>query len=85
MAVDQISFISFSEEKYVFVQANGTANNIIVVYLEAICEELDLWPGTTSGDTYIPEAMESKEISGNHISYIKSLVFKEENKFPTVY
>ena len=66
-------------EKYVFVPAN----NIIVVckryYLEVICKELSLWPGTTSSDTYIPETMDPKEISRNHISYMKSLGIKEDN------
>ena len=45
---------------------------IIVVckcyYLEVICKELGLWPGTTSSDTY-----------GTHSSYKKFLGFKEDN------
>ena len=47
-----------------------------------------IWPGTTSSDTYIPETMDPKEISGNHISYMKSLGFKEDNlsdKLPSFY
>ena len=78
------------QEKYVFVPADKASNNIIVVckhhYLEVICKELGLWPGATSSDTYIPETMDPKEISGNHISYMKSLGFKEDNlsdKFPS--
>ena len=71
------------QEKYVFVQADKAANNIIVVckryYLEVICKELGLWLGTTSSDTYIPETTDPREISGNHISYIKPLGFKEDN------
>ena len=43
------------QEKYIFVPADKTANNIIVVcksyYLEVICKELGLWPGTSSSDT----------------------------------
>ena len=66
-----------------FVPADKAANNIIVVrkryYIEVICKELGLWPGTTSSDTYIPETMDPKEISGNHISCMKSLRFKEDN------
>ena len=49
---------------------------------------LDLWPGTTSSDTYIPKTLDPKEISGNHNSYMKSLGFKEDNlsdKFPSFY
>ena len=60
------------QEKYVFLPADKAAKNIIVVCkrycLEVICKELGLWPGATSGDTYIPETMDPKEISGNHIS-----------------
>ena len=45
------------QEKYVFVPADKAANNIIVVctryYLEVICKELGLCPGTTSGDTFL--------------------------------
>ena len=52
------------QEKYVFVPSDKAANNVIMVckryYLDAICKELVLWPGTTSSDTYIPEAMDSK-------------------------
>ena len=47
-----------------------------------------LWPGATSSDTYIPETMDPKEISGSHISHMKSLGFKEDNlsvKFPSFY
>ena len=79
-------------EKYVFVPEDKAANNIIVVckhyYLEVIYKELGLWPGTTSSDTYIPETMDPKEISGKHISYMKSLGFIEDNlsdKFPNFY
>ena len=58
-------------------------HQIIVVskryYLEASCKELGLWPGTTSSDTYIPEIMDPKEISGNHILYMKFLGFKEDS------
>ena len=71
------------QEKYVFVPADKAANNIIVVckryHLEVICKELGQWPDTTSSDTQIAETMDSKEISGNHISYMKSLAFKEDN------
>ena len=60
-----------------FVPADKAANNIIVVYqryyLKVISIELGLWPGATSSDTYIPETMDPNEISGNHISYMKSL------------
>ena len=80
------------QEKYVFVPADKAANNIIVVfkhyYLEVICKELDLWPGITSSDTYISETMDPIEISGNRISYMKSLGFKEDNlsyKYPSFY
>ena len=76
--------------KYVFVPADKAANNIIVVCkyycLKVICKELGLWPGNTSSDTYILETMDPKQISGNHISYMKSLGFKENNlstKFPS--
>ena len=44
--------------------------------------------GTTSSDTYIPETTDPKQISGNHISYTKSLGFKEDSlssKFPSFY
>ena len=75
-----------------FVPADKAANNIIVVckryYLEVICKQLGLWPGTTSSNTYIAETMDPKDISGNHISYIKSLGFKKDNlcdKFPSFY
>ena len=55
------------------------ANNVIVVckryYLEVICKELDLWPGTTSSDTLMkPWTLK------------KSLGFKDDNlsdKFPS--
>ena len=77
------------QEKFVFVPADKAANNIIVVckhyYLEVICKELGLWTSTTSSNTYIPETMDPKEISGNHISHMKSLGFKEDSlsdKFP---
>ena len=80
------------QEKYVFVLADKAANNITVVckryYLELIREELSVWPGATSSDTCIPETMDSKEISGNYISYMKSLGFKGDNlseKFPNFY
>ena len=80
------------QEKYVFVPADEAAYNIIVVcrryYLEVICKELGLCPGTTSSETYISETMGPKQISGNHIFYIKSLGFKEDNlsdKFPSFY
>ena len=80
------------QEKYMFVPADKAANNIIVVCkrycLEVICKEPGLWPGTISSDTYIPETMDPKEISGNHISYVKSLGFKEDNlsyMFPNFY
>ena len=80
------------QEKYVFVPADKAANNIIVVckryYVKVICKELGLWPGTTSSNTYIPETMDPKEISRNHISHMKSLGFKEDNlsdKFPSFY
>ena len=73
-----------------FVPADKPANNIIVVckhyYLEVICKKLGLWPGTTSSDTDIPGTMDPKEISGNHISHMKSSGFKEDNlseKFPS--
>ena len=50
------------EEKYMFVLVDTAANNIIVpckrYYLEVICKELGLWPGTTSSDTYILETMD---------------------------
>ena len=74
------------------VRADKAANNIIVIcnryYLEVICKELGLWPGTTTGDTYIPETMDAKEINENHISYMKSFGFKENNlsdKCPSFY
>ena len=60
-----------------FIPAGKAADNIIVIckryYLEVICKELGLWPGTTSSDAYIPETMEPKEIKGNHISCMNSL------------
>ena len=72
-----------------FIPADKAANNVIVVYkrysVAVICKELGQWPGTTSSGTYIPETKDTKEISGNHISYMKSLGFKEDNlsdKFP---
>ena len=80
------------QEKYVFIPADKAADNITVVckryHLEVICEQLGLWPGTTGSDTYIPETMDPKEISGSHISYMKSVGFKEDNlfdKFPSFY
>ena len=80
------------QDKYVFVSADKAPNDIIVVckryYLEVICKELGLWPVTTSCNTYIPETMDPKEISGNQISYIKFLGFKKDklsNKFPNFY
>ena len=79
------------QEKYVLVPADKAAKNIVVCkhyYLEVICKELGLWPGSTSSDTYIPETMDPKEISGKHICYVKSLGFKEDNlfdKFPNFY
>ena len=80
------------QEKYVFVPADKAATYIIVVckcyYLEVISKELGLWSSTTSGDSNIPETMDPKEISGNHISYMKSLGFKEDSlsdKFPSFY
>ena len=64
------------------VPADKGAINISVVCkrycLEVICKELGLWPGATSSDTYIPKTMDPKEISGNNISYVKSLGFKEQ-------
>ena len=64
------------QEKYMFVPADKAANNIIMVCkrycLEVICKELGI-------DTYIPETMDPKEISGNHMSYMKSHGFKEDN------
>ena len=78
------------QEKYVFVPADKVVNNIIVVckrnYLEVICNKLGLWPSATCSDTYVPETLDPKEISRNHISYMKSLGFKEGNlsdKFPS--
>ena len=75
-----------------FIPADKAANNIIVVckryYLEVICKEQGLWSGATSSDTYIPETMDLKEISRNHISYMKSLGLKKNNlsdKFPSFY
>ena len=69
-----------------FVHADKAADNIIVVckhcYLEVICKEIGLWLGTTSSHTYIPETMDPKKISGNHISYMKSLGFKENRLLP---
>ena len=68
------------QEKYVFVAADKAANNIVVCkryYMEVICKELGLWPGNTSGGTYIPQTKDPKETSGSHIFYIKSLGFKE--------
>ena len=66
--------------KCVFVPVDKAADSIVVVCkrydLEIICKELGLWPGTTSSDTYIPETMDPEEISGNHISYMKSLGFQ---------
>ena len=80
------------QEKYVFVPADKAANKITVVYkryyLEVTYKELGLWPGTTSSDTYILETMDPKEISGNHISCMKSLKLKEDNlsdKFSNFY
>ena len=80
------------QDKYVFVPADKAANNIIMVckhyYLEVICKEFDLWPGTTDNYTYIPETIDPKEISGNHSSYMKSLGLKEDklyDKFPSFY
>ena len=81
------------QKKYVFVPADKAANSIILVcnryYLEVICKELGLWQVTTSSGTYIPETMDTIEISGNNISYMKiSLTFKEDNlsdKFPSFY
>ena len=66
------------------------ANNIIRVYkhnyLEIICKELCLWPGTTSSDTYSLETMNPKEISRNRISYMKSLDSNNlVDKFPCFY
>ena len=53
------------QEKYVLVPADEAADNITVVckryYLEVICKELGLGPGTKSGDTYIPETTDPKE------------------------
>ena len=79
------------QANHVFVPAGKAANNIIVVckryHLEVICKELGLWPGTTSSDTYIPETMDPKEISENHIR-ITSIGFKEDRlsgKFPSFY
>ena len=68
------------QEKYVFVEADKAADNIVVCkryYVEVICRELGLWPGNTSSDTYINQTKDPKETSGSHIFYIKSLGFKE--------
>ena len=71
------------QEKYVFVPADKAGNNIIVVckrsYLQVICKELFLWPGTTSSETYSPKNMDPTEISRNNISYMKFLGFKDDN------
>ena len=60
-----------------FVLADKATNNIIVVckryYLDVICKELGLWPGATSNHTYIPETMDTKEIRGNHICFLKEI------------
>ena len=70
------------QEKYVFVPADKAANKIIVVckrcYLEVIWKELGLWPDTTSSDTYVPETMDPKEISGKpHFVYKNPLDLKK--------
>ena len=80
------------QEKYVSVPADKSANYIIVVckryYFEVICTDLGLWPGARNSYTCFPEIMDPKEISGNHISYVKSLRFEEDcmsNKLPSFY
>ena len=65
-----------------FVPADKAANSITGVckryYLEVICKELGLWLGTTRSDTFL-KPWTLKKSAGNHISYMKSLGFKEDN------
>ena len=74
------------QEKYLFVPADKADNNVIVVckcyYLEVICMEIGLWPGTTSSDTFLqPWTLKKSAVT-------TSLGFKEDilsDKFPHFY